>query len=303
MKATPIHEVFSHRAQGLMHLLRFYITELGGFRVGEKMTVDLIPGQQGGGPTLRFWRAKWVDAWGSTRHPYVEFGNIQPTNPRNVLFGPETLTKSEGIGSNEQTVRNDGFAPIHIDLKDLFSQDEGEESSTEKSAGSSITINIESEQSIEGFAKFKESIGVEAHAEFAESQSRSKSTSHGVEGEEDTDVPVGGCIIVTESRSRADTVQEVTADAGFTHTVSVGRFAPHVKSNHKWWSVTWDSWEEFLDVVNGDAPDNAPMADAFKEHPIQRADRWALAEIDSPLRYKVKYEGKIIRNYNVRKCA
>ena len=303
MSATPIHEVFAHRAHGLMHLLRFYIREFQGFTVGERLTVDLLPGPAGEGPTLRFWRSVWVDAWGATRHAFIEFGNIQATDPAHILFGPETLTKSEAIGSTEQTVRNGGYKPIHIDLKDLFSTDEGEEDTTEKSAGGSTKVSLESEQDVEGFAKFKEAVELEAHAEFSESQSRSKSTSRGTEGEEDTDVPVGGCIVATESRARADTVQEVTASGAFTHTIVAGRFAPHVKSNHKWWTVTWKSWQAFLDVVNGRAADNQPMAAAFKANPIQHADRWALADINAPLRYQASYEGKIIRSYEVRKCS
>ena len=237
------------------------------------------------------------------RQGVIEFGNIQAMDPRNVLFGPETLLKSEQLGATSQTVNNGGYRDININLRDLFGKEDSSEESTEKSAGTSLKVSVESEQDVEGFAKFKESVEAEAHAEVSESSSRSQTSSHEEEGGEDTSVPPGGCIIALESRARADTSQVVTASGAFTHTVRVGQYSHKVAPKHKWGMVQWDSWAQFVDVVKGEAPDNWPWATKFKEHPPNHGDLWALADINSPLRYVVKFEGKIIRKYSVQKCG
>ena len=301
-QAKPIHEIFLPRAHGVGHLVRNYgIEGLQGFSAGEALTVDLIPGSGDVGPTLRFWRHGVIGS--KHRQGVIEFGNIQAMDPRNVLFGPETLLKSEQLGATSQTVNNGGYRDININLRDLFGKEDSSEESTEKSAGTSLKVSVESEQDVEGFAKFKESVEAEAHAEVSESSSRSQTSSHEEEGGEDTSVPPGGCIIALESRARADTSQVVTASGAFTHTVRVGQYSHKVAPKHKWGMVQWDSWGQFVDVVKGDAPDNWPWATKFKEHPPNHGDLWALADINSPLRYVVKFEGKIIRKYSVQKCG
>ena len=95
-------------------------------------------------------------------------------------------------------------------------------------------------------------------------------------------------------------MQTVTAEGTFTHTVRIGRLARKVKPEHHWNSVDWDSWQQFKDCVNGDAPDNYPMSAKFKADPPYHADLWALADVSAPLRYTVKFEGKIIEGYAVR---
>ena len=301
-KATPIHEIFLSRARGVGHLMRFYFPGLDGFRSDESLSVDMIPGSGTTGPTLRYWR-RWISATGKRRHGFVEFANITAADPRSVVFGPETTLKSEVIASLKEPVHNGGYAPITVKFEDVFGKETADEESEDKSAGTSVKVAIESEQDIEGFAKFKESVEAEAHAEVSESSSHSEAVSTEQAGGEETEIPEGKTVIITETRSRADTVQTVTASGRFTHTVRVGQYTPHVKPQHKWWAAEWPSWDQFKDVVHGDAPDNWPMVETFKAHPPQHGDMWALADVNAPLRYEISFEGKIIRAYSVDKAA
>ena len=299
-KATPIHEIFQGRAQGVMHMMRKYgAEELDGASSKEPVYVQQIAGGPGAGPTIRYWRKRHEGA--KDRQAFVEFGNIQPVSPKDMVFGPETTLNSEQISSTERTIDNrGGYKDLDISFGQLFGKETADEKSEDKSAGGSVKVSIESEQDVEGVASFKEAVEMEAHAEIAESESHSETVSHEDTGEEETSVPVGKMIIITQSRSRADTVQTVTAHGEFTHTVRIGQHTRKVAPRHKNSSIGWDSWEQFKDCVNGDAPDNYPMSAKFKADPPYHADLWALADVSAPLRYTVKFEGKIIEGYAVR---
>ena len=304
--AKPIHEIFVGRARAIGHMMRKYAAQLEGFEAfsnNESLNVQLIDGDESSGPTLRYTRRRSYG--GKRRHAVIEFGNIQPLDPRNVLFGPETVLKSEMIGSTEQTVDNrGGYAEVEVNLGDLFGKESASEQSTDKSAGTSVSVSVTASQSIEGFAEFEESVTAEAHAEISESSSSSESSSREDSGSENTSVPIGKCVVIRETRARADTSQEVTAEGVFGHTVRIGQYTERVKPEHKWSMTQWDSMSMFRDCVNGDAPDNWPWAERFKADPPWSADaKWALREISSPLRYQVKFEGKIKRSYSVTPCG
>ena len=111
------------------------------------------------------------------------------------------------------------------------------------------------------------------------------------------------CKIISETRSRADTRQTVTAEGAFSFVLAVGQYTHDVKRKHQWMWTVWESWQQFLDCVNGDAPDNYPMSDSFKRRPIEHADRWGLRMLAVPLRYDVKFEGKVIRTFSVTDCG
>ena len=300
-KATPLHEVFLPRAQGIAHLMRSYIEAWDGSSSTESMSVEQIENKDGT-VNLRFWRRRWQGRKGS--QGLIEFRNIQAADPQGITFGPETLLRSQLIGATSQTVDNsEGYAPVEINLGDLFGKEDTKESASEKSAGGSIKISAEAEQSVEGVASFKESVEAEAHTEMSESSSQSQTATHEDTGEETTEVPEGKCIVITESRARADTSQQVTAQGEFTFALAIGAYVHHVKPQHKMQVSVWESWTQFKDVVNRDAPDNWPMAMEFKKKHAYHADLWALQDLKSPLRYLVKFEGKIIRKYSVRKCG
>ena len=294
MKATPIHEIFLQRARGVGHLLRNYPVYDGmrGFRANEAMTVELLDG----GKTLRYSRK----AWCGHNQGFIQFSNINPRDPNHVTYGPETILRSEELPAVEEPIHNGGFTPITVKFEDVFGKASGTESSKTADASVETKTSVEEEAGVEGVEKFKASLEVDIRAEFSESESRSESTSQDIGGGEETEIPAGKSIIITADRKRVDTSQEVTAQGGFTHSVVVGQISHHTK--HPWHAITWDSWEDFKDCVHGDAPDNWPLSPVFKEHPPNRADLWALKDIDIPLRYKVTHEGKIIRNFSVRKA-
>ena len=110
---------------------------------------------------------------------------------------------------------------VEVNFRDLFAEKETSEST--HSEGGSVKTSIESEQSIEGVASFKESVEVEAHAEISESQG--SETDKESEGSEGTTVPgpifdpdtgemkaPGKRVRITETRTRADVEVEVSAE-------------------------------------------------------------------------------------------
>ena len=294
MAAKPIHEVFLPLAQGLAHLTRFVCPGMEGSGSKEPFIVRQL--DESGNLTLEFERKNHNGSGHNPQIGFVRFHNIIPSGVSDVVWGEETTLKSEFLGSVEESVDNrDGVSPVHVNYEDLFSKSQGHEKTTEKSAGGSISVSVESEQDIEGIASFKESITAEAHTEFSESETSSEETGREEGGSEGEDVPTGDRILITQTRVRADTSQEVTAKGKFNFTIEFAEHRPKWKPEHHWVGVTYDSWQQFLDVINGDSPDNWPLADQFRQHPVQRADRWALRQLNTDVRYKVKFEGKIKR--------
>ena len=298
----PIHEVFLPRAQGLFHLLRNYVPSFTGASSRESLRVDQFNGSDGS-ITLRYTMRRGGRFWGHPCSPMLEFRTITPDSPESVTFGPETTLKSERIGATTETVDNRaGDGDVEVDFSDLFSKEDSKETSHDKSAGGSVKVSIESEQDVEGIASFKEAVETEAHAEVSESTATSSSTGKEDTGDEGTIVKPGHCKVITETRARADTRQTVTAEGAFSFAFAAGQYTHDVERKHHWIWTVWESWQQFLDCVNGDAPDNYPMADSFQRRPIEHADRWALRMLNVPLRYDVKFEGKVIRSFAVRDC-
>lgn len=285
-EAKPLHEVFLKRAQGVGHILRGRVWRMDGFAGNERLNVDLIQNDDGTS-TLAYTRHSDGDA-------RIEIGNIKPDGLANVVFGEEHIAKSQQLGSNEEVVDNrNGVAEIEVSFRDLFSKTESKEK--EKSAGTSIKIAVESEQDIEGVASFKESVETEAHAELSESEGTE--TTSEVEGEEGTTVPVGKRVRITETRERADGFIEVTAHGKFVHRLDVGKHSGG--GWHGGHNGHWDSWNDFCDVVKGEAPDNWSLAKSFKDKHAYHADLWALNPLEATVKYKVSFEGRVVRSYSV----
>ena len=292
MADQPLHEVFRERAKGVAHLMRHYVGSMRGFNLDEPMTVDLS--SEDGKPKLTYWRSRGNHgSWKA----FVQMAGITPAGVADVRFGDEHVLKSVSLGSNSEIVDNrTGSGEVSVMLRDLFSKTETEEET--KGAGASLSVTVESKQSVEGVAEFGESVTAEAHAEWEETQG-SESTSE-AEGEENTTVPMGKRVRITETLSKADGEQDVKAKGKFTHQVRIGWYHGHCHYN-KWThhSTSWPTWEEFADVVHGDAPDNWPMAGAFKAKPPYHADLSALAEMEAEVEYTVKFQGRVIRSYTV----
>ena len=286
MNARPLHEVFLRRAQGIGHMLRGRVLGLDGFQGGESLEVILLSSDDGV-PLLRFCRKTHDQAT-------IEFSEIRPAGLSDVIFGDEHILKSEQVGSISEIIDNRrGVAEVEVKFRDLFSKSESQEK--EKSAGTSVSVSVEASQSIEGIAEFKETLETEAHAEITESEG--SETTREEEGEEGSSVPVGKRVRIIETRERADGEIDVTAKGKFNHQVTVGRYHHGrfitVRGAH------WDSFDKFCDVVTGHAPDNWDLAKSFKDHGAYHADMWALDPLNSELRYTVKFEGRIVRNYTV----
>ena len=258
-------------------------------RAGEPLYV--VQDGSGDDITLGFTRKSDGDA-------RIELTHIKPGSVADVHFGEETILKSEQIGSNEETVDNrKGVAEVEVKFSDLFSQTDAQEKSKEASAGTSVSVSVESEQDIEGVASFKESVTAEAHAEVSESESSSSSTTRDEGGEESTTVPKGKRIRVTETRARANGQIPVTAYGTFTHGIAAGK---HVGGKYTGGhNAYWDSWQDFCDAVRGEAPDNIALARSFKDRHPWHADLWALDELNVEVKYRVTFEGRIMRTYTV----
>ena len=285
-QAKPLHEVFMRRAQGVGHLVRQRIWRMQNFTSGEPLNVELIQNDDGTS-TLAYTRKSDGDG-------RIEIGNIKPDGLANVVFGEEHIEKTEQLGSNEEVVDNrHGVSEVEVSFRDLFSKTDSKE--TDKSAGTSLKVSVESEQDVEGVASFKESVESEVHAELSESEG--EETHSEAEGEEGTTVPVGKRVRIIETRERADGFIEMTAQGKFTHRLDVGKHSGgHFVGRH---NGHWPSWNDFCDVVRGDAPDNWSMAKSFKEHPAYHADLWALDALNATVKYKASFEGRVVRSYTV----
>ena len=198
-----------------------------------------------------------------------------------------------------------GVGDVEVNFRDLFAEKETSEST--HSEGGSVKTSIESEQSIEGVASFKESIEVEAHAEISES--RGSETDKEDEGAEGTTVPgpvfredgtvqyPGKRVNIVETRTRADVEVDVTADGKFKHVIKIGLHSGgHFKHGNY---VQWNTFQEFVDAVEGRAPSNWGLADSFRRRPLLDSLKWVTDELKASVRYKVKWEGRVIRTYKV----
>ena len=192
-----------------------------------------------------------------------------------------------------------GLRPIDVDFHDLFSKEDHK--STSKSAGTSTKITVSAEEGIEGVGSISESIEQEVHAEFAEESG--SSTTNTREGDESTVIPVGVSERIYEDRKRADTELEVTSHASFSFILRAGQH-DH-RWNHGWRghgghdNCRWDTWQDFEDAVRGVAPDNVDLAYSFRRRPAHHYDLDVLLPLSGEVRYKVRFEGKIIKAYRV----
>ena len=287
MTEKPLFDVFLHRAQGVGHVLRNRVWRMDNFGRHEALSPSQVAGEAEGTSTLRFHRI-------SDGHGCVEFRNVKPDGLAAVHFGEERILKSQKLGSISELIDNrHGVADVDVKFRDLFSQTDSKE--TDKSAGTSVKVSVTAGQEIEGVASFEESVETEAHAEISESEGQE--TTREQEGEEGTTVPVGKRVKITETRERADGEIDVTAHGKFVFSLYVGKHSGgHFVSNGH---VHWSGWQQFVDVIRGDAPDNYDLARSFKEKPVAHADLSVLDTLEADVRYTVSFEGRSVRSYTV----
>ena len=287
MADLTLYEVFLRRAQGVGHLMRSRVWRMDGFGSGEPLSVELIPGDT---PTIRYRRESDSDAC-------IEIGQITPLALSDVHWGEERVLRSEQIGSTEQTIDNRyGPATVSVKFADVFAQTHTSSSSSK--TGVSVSVTVKSSQKIEGVASFDESITAAANREVSESEGSSSTRS--VTGDESTSVPAGKRVRITETRTRSDVEIPVTALGSFNHTLGIGKHSGgdwkgRGGEGHGWWS----SWDDFVQCVDGDAPDNWDFATSLREHPPWHADLWALDPINAAVAYVVTWEGRVVRTYTV----
>ena len=303
---TPVHKVFKPKAIGLLHLMRNRgIWGIAGVNLDHPLSVK----QYADGDDAIDLLFLLDDDHG------IKFGGIKGDGLADVVYGAETISDQTDLGSvSEVTDNRNGVAEIEVDFRDLFAQSDSKE--TDQSSGGSVKLTLEAEQSIEGVASFKQSLETEVHTEFSESTG--SETSKEQEGDEATTVPKGKRVKITQTRHRADGTTEVSAKGKFTYYIEVGKFDGNKRVKHKSHhevfnpdltihhhiapgtpSVHFDSEQQLRDVVTGNAPDNWPFAGSFNARPAYHADLWALDPLDSHVRYSVKFEGRIIREFRV----
>ena len=279
MAQRPIQEVFMRRARGVGHILRDRVWRMTGFESGEPLRVELT--SENGKTRLRFYRVK-------DGHGCIEFDNITPAGVADVRFGEETTLSSEQIDAQEEIIDNShGAVPISKTYEANFAH--GQSSETQKSAGTSVTVSVSASEGVEGIAEFQESIETEAHAEFSETKGEESSV--GRTSSYSIEVPPGKKIKVCSTRTIAKKQVKVTAHGKFTHTVAVGKHSGgHFVGGHNKGYGRWDSWDNFVDVINRHAPDNWDLATSFKQKHAWHADLWALDALESDVAYEVTYD-------------
>ena len=291
-RGKPIHEVFKNRAHRIGVVLSRKIPRFTNWRYNEPVHA-FVHQNRDGTSLVQFQRASDPGCW-------IEFGEVNAEGTENTHYGKETLLKAEDLGAVDAHYHNGGYEDIEIKFRDLFSKTDTKE--TKKSGGTSTKISLEAEEGVEGFGSIKESLEQEVHAEFAESEGTAVSNER--EGEEATVVPPGKAIVVRETRRRVDSELEVTSNADFSFNLRAG--AHEHRWNHGWKGkrpyghAFWNSWQDFCDVVRGEAPDNIELATAFQHHPARHYELDVLLPLDGKVRYKVRFEGKIIKLYDVR---
>ena len=242
MATKTLVEVFEKRAQGIGHILRNRgVWRMAGFPANAKAKTELINNADGTN-TIRFHYDE------SVRHDCcIEFSNIKAADVSGIVFGEETILKSESLGSRTKTIDNSGNRePVDVNFRDLFADTEGHEKTDETSAGTSVSVEVSSSQSIEGVADFDEKITTEAHMEIAESETSSSEITKETEDEESTTVPAGAIVRITESRTRADVSQEVTAHGDFNFSIRAGKHSGGFKGSvRKGQQGYWESWSQF----------------------------------------------------------
>ena len=288
--AEPVHEVCLPLAQDILFLVRGRgLYRVQSSRQRQALKAFAFP-QDDGSTRLLYERMSEHDG-------AVEFF-VAPGDTAHVVYGDEHILESENLPSVSEVVDARGHdADVEVNFRDLFGQSESSES--QQGGGASVKVSIESEQDIEGVAKFKESVETEAHAEFSETEGTE--TSQEQEGEEGTLVHAGKRARITETRQRADGEVEITAEGHFV----VSKIAAGLHSGGKFvggHNGYWGSLTDLLDAVTGDAPSNVHLADSFRRRPIGKPGIEAVARLrnfSAPLRYKGKFEGRIIKSYTV----
>ena len=287
MSDKTLQSIFLPRARGVGHLMRDRVWRMTAFASNEPLTVELLDGPA---PTIRYRRVSDGDAC-------IEIGSITPGALAAVHWGEEQVLRSEQIGSTQQTIDNrDGPAPISVKFADVFAETHSSSSSSKTGVAASVTVK--STQKIGGVVGFEESITLAANREVSESEGSSSTRSD--TADESTAVPAGRRVRITETRTRSDVDIPVTAQGTFTHTLGIGKHSGgdwqgKPGEGHGYWS----SWDNFVQCVDGQAPDNWDFATSLREHPPWQADRWALNPIDGAVAYVVSWEGRVVRTYTV----
>ena len=289
-EARPIHEVFLPVAQDVAFLTRGRgIYRFETIKRNEPFKVFSYP-QDDGTTRLVYQRTNEHDG---DVELYVAAGDTA-----HLTYGDEHILESENLPSVSEVVdARSHDADVEVNFRDLFGKSESSE--TEQGGGASVKVTLESEQDIEGVASFKESVETEAHAEFSETEG--SETSQEQEGEEGTTVHAGKRARITETRMRADGEVEIKAEGRFVISrVSVGKHSGgKFIGGH---NGHWHSLSDLLDAATGDAPSNIHLADSFRARPIAKQGTEAVARLkdfSAPLRYKAKFEGRIVKSYTV----
>ena len=293
MSARPIHKVFEQRAQRIGLVLSTRLDRFKNWNPHGHEPLNPIVHDDHNGILLQYQRVSDAGCW-------IEFGSVQAAGTAHTVYGAETILNAVDLGAVEETISNlHGLAPIDVSFRDLFASTDTKE--TEKSGGTSTKIHIEAEEGIEGFGSIKESIEQEVHAEFSERSS--SETTNEREGHESTTVPVGSRVRILETRRRVDSEVTVTSDGAFTFNLRAGghdhRWNHGWKKGRPWHHSEWSSWQDFVDLVNGDAPSNTDLYTSFLHHHVPHAWKNVLDPLNSRVRYKVRFEGKIIKTYTV----
>ena len=295
-----LFQIFEKKAGGYLQVLRGRgIYRLESFNAKtEKLKVTQTENDDGT-TNLLYQRTKEHDG-------AVEFRHIKPAGTSEVKYGDENILKSEQLGSVSEVVDNiHGVGDVEVDFHDTFSKtDTHDETDSE---GGSLKISLETTQSVEGIAEFKESVEAEAHREFSETDSSSSTKEEG--GEEGTTVPgpkfdaegnlltPGERVRIIETRARADGEIDAKANGRFTYSAAVGLHSGgKFVGGH---NAYFDSEQQFHDVVLGNAPDNWNLAQSFKKRPAYKQDLWALDIVEAPVKFRVKFVGRIVRSYKV----
>ena len=73
---------------------------------------------------------------------------------------------------------------------------------------------------------------------------------------------------ITETRTRADVEVSVTADGKYNHVIKIGHHSGGKFVHHGY--AKWDTFQDFVDVVEGRAPSNWSLADSFRKRTLAR---------------------------------
>lgn len=275
-------EVFRARAERVINCVHTVVPRW--YDKGYKLGAPLASAYDASEAKVQFWLP-------SDPRARIEFNSIKPKDLINVVIGASVTLKDEKIDAASELINNlHGKSPLEEEYEATFEETTSAEDAI--TAGMSVSATetfkeggdlspVEAEQSL------TESV----YSEFSRTTSKGASVSRMQKF--NVSVEPGDIEKVFGTRSVAKIKQRITGVGDFTFKLIIGDFHP----NHWHDARSWDSWDDFIEVINGKAPDNYPLATNFHGSTPTRCSvspyanpTWVAEPLSAPFEMDIEYD-------------